>query len=123
MRRLVKNGVIASAGLRGVVELGAHFARDPGLDLRGELALLELVIGPIEREAEQRIAELIGIGGVQIHIILTIRQVLARQTDAGRVIPPFERSLLPLRAPIGFARALRYVAERPDGLVAIAAKG
>src|SRR5262252_6096830 len=48
--------------------------------------------------------------------------MLARQTDGGGAIRPFKRSLLPLRAPVGFARALRHDAERPDRRAAIAAE-
>src|ERR1700738_2909650 len=49
--------------------------------------------------------------------------MLARRADGGGVIFPFNRSLLPLRAPVGFARARRHGAERPDRAVAIVAEG
>src|SRR6266446_5030972 len=123
VRGLVVDHVITRAGTRAFVEFGAHLTRDLSLDLLGELALLVLVIGPVERESQQRIAELIGVAGIQVHAILTPGEVLARQPNAGRAIPPFKRSLLPLRAPVGFARTLRHGAERPDGRVAIAAEG
>src|SRR5215831_19731967 len=67
-------------------------------------------------------AELVGVSWIQVHVILAPGQVLARQTDGGGPIRPFKRSLLPLRAPVGFAGALRHDAERPDRRAAIAAE-
>ena len=48
-----------------------------GCQIVGEIALLVLVLGPIQREAQQRIAELVGVGGIQINVILAIRHVLS----------------------------------------------
>src|SRR2546422_3038632 len=55
----------------------------------------------VEREAQQRIAELVGVSRIQVHVILAPGQVLARQTDGGGAILPFKPRLLPLRAPVG----------------------
>src|SRR5437667_8475563 len=108
MRGLIVDHVITGAGSWALVEFPAHLARNPGLDLLGKLALLVLVVGPVEREAQQRIAELVGVSRIQIHVILAPGEVLARETDTGRTIDPFKRRLLPFRAPVGFACALRH---------------
>src|SRR5215471_699168 len=123
VRGLVIDHVIAGAGPRSFVKSGAHLTRDLALDLLSELALLELLIGPVQRKAQQRIAELIRVSRIKIHVSLAIRQVLGRQTDAGGAIPPLQRSLFPLRAPVRFASALGHDAERPNGRIAVAAKG
>src|SRR5262249_11532858 len=84
VRRLVVDHVITGAGPWAFVEFPTHLARNPGLDLLGELALLVFVVGPVEREAQQRIAELVGVCRIQVHVILPPGQVLARQTDGWR---------------------------------------
>jgi len=44
VRGLVVDDVITVAGPSAFVDFPAHLARDPGLDLLGELALLVLVV-------------------------------------------------------------------------------
>ena len=42
-----------------------EFFRHPGLDAGGEAALVQLELGPIESNSEQRIAELVGVARIE----------------------------------------------------------
>ena len=58
------------------------------------------MIGPIECEAQDGIAEFIGVRRVEIHEVLAVGKVLAGERDHGIAVAPFQRSGFPSRSPI-----------------------
>ena len=66
--------------------------------------------------AEQRIAEVIFVSRVEIHVVRLVRNMLARETDRAHTVIPVDGSLLPLRTPARFRRRRRQIAKTRDRL-------
>ncbi len=69
------------------------------------------MIGPVEREADKRVAELIGVSGIEIHVVVAVGEVTAFEGNLRRLIVPFERGLLPFGTPLGFGFVGRDASE------------
>ena len=114
MSALVIDHVVFVAGGRIIGVFDAHRARDLRPQLTGEIVLLVLVFGEIERETNQGVAELVFVRRVEIHKVLAIRQVIAGEADRSNLVAPFERGGFPLRSPGRFRFVPRKRVETRD---------
>src|SRR5436190_19137477 len=58
------------------------------------------------------------IGRIEIHVVVSVRDVLTRKSQRAHTVVPVNRSFLPLRAPARFYR-WRHRAKTHDGLKAL----
>src|SRR5947207_15252583 len=114
MRRLIRGHVVVISELEDIEGSSVELFRYPGLDAGGESALVQLQLGTIEGHAQQRIAELVGVARIEIHIIGAIRQMFALVPQDSHAIVPSQRGLLPLRSPPCRRLARRNRAETGD---------
>src|SRR5579884_1146837 len=78
-----------------------HLTGEFGGDRPCHGRLLVFMLRPIDRVPQQRISPFIRVGRVEVHIILPVGEVLARESSSGDNSPlPFERRLLPLGSPV-----------------------
>jgi len=90
-------------------------------DLGCELCLAVLVIGPVDRDARQRIAPFVGVGRVKIDEVVLVGEVLSRIAPAAAdAVIPLDGGLLPLRTPVARRGAGRNPSKRGERTAAAA---
>jgi len=91
--------VVAAVGRGGANVLdagdGAGDFQGFGGDVVAEAAF---VGGPIHGEAEERVAEAVGIRGVEAEVVIAVGEVFADDRDDADAVVPFEGGLFPLGA-------------------------
>src|ERR1700733_4382410 len=77
MRALIEGPRIPRPDTTSLTNLSAHSTRDSRSRFNRHIGLGSFMIGPVESKTDQRVAELVGISGVQIEIVLAVGKMAA----------------------------------------------
>src|SRR5262249_48872619 len=114
MGRLVARGVVVAKTAEGSDMRGTHGIGQLHSARNSKFGHLSLIVTPVERQAQQRVAEMVLVGRVEIHRVPAIGKMFCGKRDRSVPIVIFDRRLLPLRAPAR-RHGRRYGPEAGDG--------
>src|SRR5215469_9545259 len=115
MGRLVACGVIRAKTPKKIDFFGTHGASDFYRLVGGEIDHFAFVVSPIERETQQRVAQLVFIERIEVHVVGFVSEVFAGENNRSRTIVVGNRRFLPFGSP-GRSDGIWNYAEIGDGL-------
>src|SRR5580704_297396 len=81
--------------------------------------LTPLMFCPVKREPHQRVSELVGVGGLEIYVVVPVGHVCGLAGYLCHFVVPLQCGLLPLRAPVCFHFSWRQFPKRGDGALSV----